>query len=61
MIWTLIYVLTITASAFVPLPVHPKITRVETNKWTFECEKFTSPYELAKVFYTESPAAKKLA
>lgn len=48
--------------SFIPLPIHPKITRPDPTKnfWTFTCDEFKSPYQLAKVFYTETHAARKL-
>jgi hypothetical protein len=40
----------------VPLPIHPKITRPDPKKyfWTFTCDEFKSPYQLAKLFYLET-------
>jgi hypothetical protein len=49
--------------SFVPLPVNPKITRPDPTKnfWTFECDVFTSCFQVAKVFYTDTLAAHYLA
>lgn len=48
--------------SFVPLPVNPKITRPDPAKnfWTFECDAFTSCFKVAKVFYTDTLAARHL-
>lgn len=44
---------------FVPLPINPKVSRPDPAKlvWMFECDEFKSPYQIAKIFYTASPAA----
>lgn len=41
---------------FVPLPIDPKLTRPDPKKnlWTFTCDAWMSPYQLAKVAYIES-------
>ena len=59
MYWQLFQIIVFT---FVPLPIHPKIKRPDPTKnlWTFECEGFTSCYDLAKVFYTSTIAAEQL-
>lgn len=59
-LWTLFKVVALT---FVPIPVRPVLKRPDLSKnfWTFECEGFTSCYDLAKTFYLETPVAKKLA
>jgi hypothetical protein len=46
--------------SFVPLPVNPKITRPDPTKnfWTFECDVFTSCFNMAKVFYTANMVEK---
>ena len=47
---------------FVPLPINPKLTRPDPKKnlWTFSCDGFTSCFETAKIFYTDTLAAKYL-
>ena len=52
MYWFLLKILALT---FLPLPIHPKLTRPDPKKnfWTFECDEFKSPYELAKLVYLE--------
>jgi hypothetical protein len=59
MYWLL---LKLVVSSFVPLPINPKLTRPDPSKnfWTFECDGFTSCFKVAKVFYTETLAAKYL-
>jgi hypothetical protein len=49
--------------SFVPLPVNPKLTRPDAKKnfWTFQCDGFTSCFQVAKVFYTDTLAAQCLA
>lgn len=41
---------------FVPLPINPKVTRPDPTKlfWTFTCDEFKSPYQLARIFYTDT-------
>jgi hypothetical protein len=53
MFWILLKLVFFT---FVPLPIHPKITRPDPKKnvWTFACDEFKSPYQIAKVFYLEN-------
>lgn len=48
--------LKLVALTFVPLPVNPKLTRPDPKKnfWTFACDEWKSPYQIAKVFYAES-------
>jgi len=61
MYWALLKIVFLT---FVPIvPINPKLTRPDPakNAWVFECESFTSCFDLAKVFYRETAAAKKLA
>jgi hypothetical protein len=61
MYWALLKIVFLT---FVPIvPINPKLTRPDPakNSWVFECESFTSCFDLAKVFYRETAAAKKLA
>ena len=60
MYWLLFKIVVLT---FVPLPLNPKLTRPDPKKnfWTFECTGFTSCFETAKIFYTESVAGKQLA
>jgi hypothetical protein len=57
MYWILFKIIVL---AFVPLPIHPKITRPDPKKnfWNFSCDEFKSPYQLAKVFYTEDLVVK---
>jgi hypothetical protein len=59
MYWLL---LKLTLLTFVPLPVRPKLTRPDPtkNSWTFECDGFTSCFNVAKIFYTDTLAAKYL-
>jgi hypothetical protein len=59
MYWQLFQIIVFT---FVPLPIQPKIKRPDPTKnlWTFECEGFTSCYELSKLFYTSTIAAEQL-
>ena len=35
--------------SFVPLPINPKLTRPDPTKnfWTFACDEWRSPYQLA--------------
>ena len=59
--WSLLKIVFLT---FVPLvPINPKLTRPDPakNSWVFECESFTSCFDLAKTFHRESATAKKLA
>ena len=44
------------ALAVVPLPINPKLTRPHPKKnlWTFACDEWKSPYQIAKAFYAES-------
>lgn len=51
MLWILFKMFVLT---FVPLPIHPKITRPDPkrNVWTFSCDEFKSPYQIARMFYT---------
>ena len=53
MYWLLLKLVVLT---FVPLPLNPKLTRPDPKKnlWTFACDGWKSPYQLAKVFYIES-------
>lgn len=47
----------LTLLTFVPaLPVNPKLTRPDPSKnaWTFECDRWVSPYHLAVMYYVES-------
>lgn len=59
MYWLL---LKLTLLTFVPLPVHPKLTRPDPTKnlWTFECEKWISPYHLAVMYYVDSQNKNKI-
>ena len=59
MYWILFNVIVLT---FVPLPIHPKITRPDPKKnfWTFECDAFTSCFKVARIFYTDTLASKYL-
>lgn len=52
MYWTILKLVFMT---FVPLPVHPKLTRPDPKKnfWTFTCDEFKSAYQLAREFYLE--------
>lgn len=60
MYWLLFKIVVLT---FVPLPLNPKLARPDPKKhfWTFECDGFTSCFETAKIFYTDTRAAKQLA
>lgn len=42
---------------FVPLPVNPKLTRPDPKKnfWTFACDEWKSPYQLARWRYESGP------
>lgn len=53
MLW---FILKLIAVSFVPLPIHPKLTRPDPKKnfWTFACDEFKSPYQLIRKFYTQS-------
>jgi hypothetical protein len=53
MYWLLLKLVFLT---FVPLPINPKVTRPDPQKlfWTFTCDEFKSPYQLAKLFYTDT-------
>ena len=59
MYWIL---LKLTVLSFVPLPINPRIKRPYPTKnfWTFECDGFTSCFHTAKVFYTDTLAARNL-
>jgi hypothetical protein len=50
MLWILFKMFVLT---FVPLPIHPKITRPDPkrNMWMFSCDDFKSPYQMARIFY----------
>ena len=50
MLWILFKLVLFT---FVPLPIHPKITRPDPKKnfWTFTCDEFKSPFQIARKFY----------
>lgn len=52
MFWILLKLVVMT---FVPLPIHPKLTRPDPKKnfWTFTCDDFKSPYQIAHQFYTQ--------
>jgi hypothetical protein len=56
MYWLL---LKLTLLTFVPLPVNPKLTRPDPikNFWTFECEKWISPYQMAVMYYVDHKSA----
>jgi hypothetical protein len=58
--WLLLKMIVLT---FVPLPINPRVKRPDPSKnfWTFECDGFTSCFETAKVFYTDTLAARLLA
>ena len=60
MYWTLFRIF---LSVFVPLPINPRLKRPDPSKnfWTFECDGFVSCFNAAKVFYTDTYAAKVLA
>jgi hypothetical protein len=53
------FLLKLVALALLPLPIHPKLTRPDPKKnfWTFECDEFKSPYELARLVYLEQHQA----
>lgn len=53
MYWLLLKLVFLT---FVPLPINPKVTRPDPQKlfWTFTCDEFKSPYQLARMFYTDT-------
>ena len=53
MYWLLLKLVFLT---FVPLPINPKVTRPDPKKlfWTFTCDEFKSPYQLARMFYTDA-------
>jgi hypothetical protein len=53
MYWILLKIVALT---FVPLPVNPKVTRPDPKKnfWTFTCDEWKSPYQLAKLHYIEA-------
>ena len=53
MYWLLLKLVFLT---FVPLPINPKVTRPDPKKlfWTFTCDEFKSPYQLARMFYTDT-------
>ena len=59
MYWFLFKLMVLT---FVPLPINPRVARPDPKKlfWTFECDEFKSPYQIAKIFYTDSYAAEVL-
>jgi len=60
MYWTLLKLVVLT---FAPiLPVSPRLKRPDPikNLWTFECDGFTSFFEVGKIFYTDTLAAQKL-
>jgi hypothetical protein len=59
MYWILFKIIVLT---IVPLPVHPKITRPDPkeNFWNFSCDGFTSCFKMARIFYTDTLAAKYL-
>jgi hypothetical protein len=56
MYWLL---LKLTLLTFVPLPVRPKLTRPDPakNLWTFECDRWISPYHLAVMYYIDYKSA----
>jgi hypothetical protein len=53
MYWFLLKLVLLT---FVPLPIHPKLSRPDRSKnfWTFECDEWKSPYQVARVFYNDN-------
>jgi hypothetical protein len=59
MYWTLFKIVVM---AFVPIPINPKLTRPDPKKnfWTFQCDGFTSCFNTAKLFYTNTLAAQNL-
>jgi hypothetical protein len=59
MYWLLLKIALLT---FVPLPVHPKLTRPDPakNLWTFECDRWISPYHLAVMYYMDSQLKNKI-
>lgn len=61
MYWKICEIVFLTFCPFVP--VNPVVTRLDPAKtaWLFECDGFTSCFDIAKTFYRESLAAKKLA
>ena len=46
-------------ASFVPLPINPKLTRPDPvkNFWTFSCDEWRSPYQLAVMHYVDSKSA----
>lgn len=58
--WALLKIAVLT---FVPLvPINPKLTRPDPakNAWVFECESFTSCFDVARIFYRDTIAARYL-
>ena len=53
MLWILFKMFVLT---FVPLPIHPKVTRPDPtrNVWTFTCDGFKSPFQLIKAIHTKT-------
>jgi len=58
--WWLVFKMVVLS--FLPIPVNPKLTRPDSKKnfWTFECDGFTSCFQVAKVFYKDTLAARYL-
>jgi hypothetical protein len=58
--WALFKIVVLTFSPLVP--INPKLTRPDPvkNAWVFECESFTSCFELGKVFYKDTLAGRLL-
>jgi hypothetical protein len=56
MYWLL---LKLVALSFVPLPVNPKLTRPDPKKnfWTFACDEWRSPYQLAVMHYVDAKSS----
>ena len=59
MYWQIFEIIFLT---FVPLPINPRLKRPDPakNMWTFECDGFTTCFQEAKIFYTDTLAAKRL-
>lgn len=58
--WALFKIVFLTFAPIVP--INPTVTRPDPvkNSWVFACESFTSCFDLAKVFYKETLAARHL-
>jgi hypothetical protein len=45
--------------SMLPMPINPKLTRPNPKKnfWTFTCDEWRSPYQLAVMYYVDSNSA----